>query len=264
MSVRLIVNADDFGFTRDVNEGIVEAHRNGILTATTLMANGAAFDHAVTLARENPSLDVGCHLVLVQGRSVADPSRELPSTIAELVRALVRGKLPVYEELLAQVRKIVQAGIRPTHLDTHKHTHLLPPVLDAVARLAHEFRIAWVRRPFDFGIDRRAKLTKSAVALGMRATRPGFARVLGNLKTTDHFAGFQITGILKQANLIEILERMPEGLTEFMCHPGKLGPELRAAATRLKESREIELAALVSPEVRSAIERRGIELANYR
>jgi predicted glycoside hydrolase/deacetylase ChbG (UPF0249 family) len=261
---RLVVNADDFGFTRDVNEGIVEAHRNGILTAATLMANGAAFDHAVTLARENSSLDVGCHLVLVQGRSVADPSRELPATMTELVRALLRGNLPVYEELLAQVRKTVQAGIRPTHLDTHKHTHLLPPVLEAVARLAHEFRIPWVRRPFDFGIDRSARLTKSAVALGMRVTRPGFARALGNLKTTDHFAGFQITGMLKRANLIETLERLPEGLTEFMCHPGKLGPELRAAATRLKESREIELAALVSPEVRSVIERRGIELVNYR
>jgi len=261
---KLIVNADDFGFTRDVNEGIVEAHRDGILTAATLMANGGAFDHAVALARQTPSLDVGCHLVLVRGQSVADPSRELPSTVAELARALLRGKLPVYEELLAQVRKIVRAGIRPTHLDTHKHTHLLPPVLEAVARVAHEFRIPWVRRPFDFGIDRGARIAKSAVALGMRVTRPGFARALGELKTTDYFAGFQITGTLKQANLIETLERLPEGLTEFMCHPGKLGPELRAAATRLKESREIELAALVSREVRSVIERRGIELVNYR
>jgi chitin disaccharide deacetylase len=121
-----------------------------------------------------------------------------------------------------------------------------------------------VRRPFDFGIDTRAKLTKSAVALGMRVTRPHFAKALADLKTTDHFAGFQITGKLKRANLIETLERLPEGLTEFMCHPGRLGPELRAAETRLKESREMELAALVSPEVRAVIERRGIQLANYR
>ncbi len=264
MGSRLIVNADDFGFTRDVNEGIVEAHQNGILTAATLMANGDAFDDAVMQARRNPSLDIGCHLVLVQGRRVADPSRELPSTVTELARALLRGKIPVYEELLAQVRKIVRAGIRPTHIDTHKHTHLLPPVLDAVAQVAQEFRIPWVRRPFDFGIDAGARITKSAVALGMRITRPGFARGLGELKTTDYFAGFQITGTMTQANLIDTLERLPDGLTEFMCHPGKLGPELRAAATRLKESREIELAALISPEVRSVIERRGIELVNYR
>jgi chitin disaccharide deacetylase len=261
---RLIVNADDFGFTRDVNEGIVEAHREGILTATTIMANGDAFEHAVALARETPSLDLGCHLVLVQGRSVADPSKELPATVGELAKALLRRRIPVYDELLAQVRKIVRAGIRPTHLDTHKHTHLLPPVLDAMARLAREFRIPWVRRPFDFRIDSGARLTKSAVAVGIRVTRPGFARTLSELKTTDHFAGFQITGTLSEQNLIATLSRLPEGLTEFMCHPGKLGPELRAAKTRLKESRELELAALKSPAVRSAIESQGIELVNYR
>jgi predicted glycoside hydrolase/deacetylase ChbG (UPF0249 family) len=262
--LRLIVNADDFGFTQDVNAGIVEAHRHGILTATTLMANGDAFDDAVALARETRSLDVGCHLVLVQGCSVADPARQLPATVAELARALLQGKLPVYEELRAQVRKIVRAGIRPTHFDTHKHTHLLPPVLDAVARLAHEFRVPWIRRPFDFGIDSGARITKSAIAVGMRITRPGFARALGNLKTTDHFAGFQITGTLGEANLIATLERLPAGLTELMCHPGKLGPQLQAAKTRLKESRAIELAALTAPAVRGVIARRGIALVNYK
>jgi predicted glycoside hydrolase/deacetylase ChbG (UPF0249 family) len=260
---RLIVNGDDFGFTRDVNEGIVEAHRNGVLTATTLMANGDAFDHAVALARQTPSLDVGCHLVMVQGRSVLDPTRDLPATLPELVRDVLRGKLAVYDELSAQVRKIARAGIRPSHIDTHKHTHLLPPVLAAVARIAREFRIPWVRRPFDFGIDTGARIMKSAVAVGMRVASPGFTRALGDLRTTDHFTGFQITGILGPANLIETLERLPEGLTEFMCHPGKLGPELRAAKTRLKESREIELAALVSSEVRNVIDRRGIRLVNY-
>jgi predicted glycoside hydrolase/deacetylase ChbG (UPF0249 family) len=261
---RLIVNADDFGFTRDVNDGIIEAHRSGILTATTLMANGDAFDHAVLLARGTPSLDIGCHLVLVQETSVFDPSRSLPSTLRELMQALLQRKLPVYEEFSAQVRKIARAGIRPSHLDTHKHTHLLPPVLDAVARVAREFGIRWVRRPFDFGIDGGAKITKSAVALGIRITRPGFTRALAELKTTDHFIGFQMTGNLHGTNLIDTLERLPEGLTEFMCHPGRLGAELRAARTRLKESREIELAALVSPDVRRVIERRGIQLVNYR
>ncbi len=261
---RLIVNADDFGFTHDVNEGIVEAHRNGILTATTLMANGNAFDNAVKLARQTPSLDVGCHLVLVQGRSVLEPGRELPKTVPELLRALIGRKLPVYEELSAQVRKIARAGIRPSHLDTHKHTHLLPPVLNAVARIAHEFRIPWVRRPFDFGIDTSARITKSAVALGMRIARPGFTRALGELKTTDYFTGFQITGSLDGSRLIDILERLPEGLTEFMTHPGKLGSELADAETRLKKTRPIELAALVSAEARAVVERRGIELVNYR
>jgi predicted glycoside hydrolase/deacetylase ChbG (UPF0249 family) len=261
--MRLIVNGDDFGFTKDVNEEIVEAHRSGILTATTLMANGDAFDHALMLAHRTPSLDVGCHLVLVQGKSVLSPSRDLPATLPELMRALLQRRLNVYDELQAQVRKIARSGIRPTHLDTHKHTHLLPPVLDAIARIAHEYRIPWIRRPFDFGIDKGARVTKSAVALGLRVTRPRFAKALRTLKTTDHFTGFQLTGTLDAGNLIDTLERLPPGLTEFMCHPGIAGPELHAAKTRLKETRAIELAALVSPEVRSVIVRRGIELVNY-
>src|SRR5947208_1148267 len=135
---RLIVNADDFAFTRDVNQGIVEAHREGILTATTIMATGPAFDDAVRLAIENPTLDIGCHLVLV-----GEPP--FPSTVAKLVQAIALGRIKIYEELLAQIERILAAGIEPTHLDTHKHTHLLPPVLNAVARLSEEFKIPWVR-----------------------------------------------------------------------------------------------------------------------
>jgi len=261
---RLIVNADDFGFTRDVNEGIVKAHRHGILTATTLMANGAAFEHAVALAGESPSLDVGCHLVLVQGQSLVDATRALPATVKDLIRALTRREIDVEGELRAQIRRILDAGIRPTHLDTHKHTHLLPPVLSAVARLAREFGIPWVRRPFDFGIDAKASATKRLVTLGMRLTRPAFATALKGLRSTDHFTGFQITGALGTSRLIETLERLPAGLTEFMCHPGYLGAELQASRTRLKESRALELAALTSAEVRAVIERRGILLTCYR
>lgn len=261
---RLIVNGDDFGFTRDVNAGIVEAHRNGVLTATTLMANGDAFDDAVTLARETPSLDVGCHLVLVQGRSVHDPSRLLPHDLKGLVGAVMRRELPLYEEASAQVRKIVAAGIRPSHIDSHKHTHLLPPVLDVVSRVAREFGIPWVRRPFDFGTGSGTRLMKRAVRMGMRTMAPRFSSALRGLKTTDHFTGFLVTGTLTGEVLADTLERLPEGLTEFMCHPGRLGSELRGAATRLKESREVELAALLSPRVRRVIEQRGIELVNYR
>lgn len=149
--IRLIVNADDFGFNRDVNAGIIEAHQRGILTSTTLMANGDAFAEAVALARATPSLDIGCHAVLVQGASVRDSSLLLPATLPKLARALMRGEISAYEEIRAQVWKIVDAGIRPSHIDTHKHTHLMPPVLRAVARVAREFGIRWVRRPFDFG-----------------------------------------------------------------------------------------------------------------
>jgi predicted glycoside hydrolase/deacetylase ChbG (UPF0249 family) len=262
----LVVNADDFGFTPDVNEGIVEAHRRGILTATTLMANGAAFENAVRLAGETPTLDVGCHLVLVGGDSVAT-GKPLPATVAELMRALALRQIRVYDELRAQVERILASGIRASHLDTHKHTHLAPPVLEAVARLSAEFGIRWVRRPFDFpllasGVPLPIRMTSRAMGL----LRGRFHRVLEKhgCRTTDHFAGFQITGQFRVRQLVALLRLLPEGSTEFMCHPGRCGPELRTARTRLKESREAELEALTAPEIRETIEREAIELGNYR
>lgn len=256
----LVVNADDFGFTRDVNQGIVEAHRNGILTATTLMACGAAFDDAVRLARETPTLDIGVHLVLV-----GQPP--YPMTVARLMRAVALGRIAIYDELSAQVRKVVDAGLNPTHLDTHKHTHLLPPVLDAVARISEEFKIPWVRRPFDFPLTPRGVSWKTrTMSRALGAVRSRFELVLKRhgCRYTDHFAGFQITGKFDAADVAALIRALPEGSTEFMCHPGVCTGELRAARTRLKESREAELRALTSPEVRRALEESGVKLASYR
>ena len=267
-SKRLVVNADDFGFTADVNQGILEAHRSGILTSATLMANGAAFDDAVRIARENPSLDVGCHLVLVGGRSLLD-GQPLPAAVPDLLKALLRGSIRVYDELAAQVRRIRESGVRPSHLDTHKHTHLAPPVLRAVARIAAESGIRWVRRPFDlpmrapyFGVPPRVRATNFALRLLKGYTR----RMLKarGCRSTDHFAGFQITGRYGAADLARLIRSLPDGLTEFMCHPGVCGEELRNAPTRLRESRQLELAALTDPGVRQAVRDAGVQLVSFR
>ena len=263
----LVVNADDFGFTRDVNAGILEAHQRGVLTATTLMANGAAFDDAVRIARETPSLDVGCHLVLTGGPSVLDPAQPLPPTVAQLLRAICLRRIKVYDELRAQILKILDAGIEPTHIDTHKHTHLFPPVLDAVTRLGEEFGIRWIRRPMDFPMESApAPWTKRMVSRSFHALRTGFHRKIGRrgCRTTDHFAGFQITGIFSSRDILEMLHELPPGTTEFMCHPGYCGPELLAARTRLKESRRRELDALTDPDIRRGLAATGIKLVNYR
>jgi predicted glycoside hydrolase/deacetylase ChbG (UPF0249 family) len=234
----LITNADDFGFTRDVNEGIVHAHRQGILTATTLMTTGAAFHHAVELARQNPELDIGVHLVLVG-------SPGFPATVAALLQAVALRRIKIYDELAAQVRAILDAGLRPTHLDTHKHTHLLPPVLDAVARISAEFQIRWVRRP----------LLDSSLFQGALRRR--------GCRTTDHFAGFRMTGRYDAAALANLIRHLPDGSTEFMCHPGFCTAELQAARTRLKESRKQELDALTSPQVRAALKESAVTLSTY-
>ncbi len=263
----LIVNADDFGFTRDVNDGIIQAHTGGILTATTLMANGAAFDHAVALARRHPGLDVGCHLVLAGGHSLVVPNRPFPSNLRALVLALARGQLNPEQEAEAQIRRILEAGIRPTHLDTHKHTHLLPPVLEAVARLAARYGIPWVRRPFDYPMHSGSvPVARRLLSRSFHFLRRRFHRVLDKhgCRTTDHFAGFRLTGVLRTKELVELLEQLPAGSTEFMTHPGFCTEELRQARTRLKESRLHELEALTHPDTREAVLRNGVRLVRYR
>lgn len=264
----LAVNADDFGFTRDVNAGIVEAHTKGILTSTTLMANGAAFEDAVRLAGEVPTLDIGVHLVLVGGESLLAPGRSFPRTVSELMKAVMLGRIRVYDELRAQMVKIFEAGLRPTHLDTHKHTHLFPPVLDAVVRLSEEFDVRWVRRPFDLpitGAPAEVPLSKRAVSRMFGSVRGQFHRKLARhgCRTTDWFAGFQITGRFRAEDVVHLLENLPDGSTEFMVHPGFCTAELQAARTRLKESRAEELQALVDPRVMETVRRVGIELCGY-
>lgn len=245
-----------------MNDGIVEAHRSGILTSTTLMANGQAFEHAVELARSNLTLDVGCHLTLIGGEALTGGL--LPAGVPELLAALAVGKIPVYEELAAQAGKIRSAGLRPTHLDTHKHTHLAPPVLRAVARIAHDFDIPWVRRPFDFSPIVNTGWMPKAMRAAIGWQRMPFARVLDGLRTTDHFVGFALTGQMGVEQMEQAIRQLPDGFTEFMCHPGYCGEELMAAPTRLKQSRQRELEALTSGRVRRAVEDRKIVLAGFR
>lgn len=259
MPRRLIVNADDFGFTRDVNEGILACHRDGILTATTLMTTGGAFRHAVELAKSNSSLDVGCHLVLVQGPG-------LPPHMVALMEAILRKRIDILRQLRAQIEIVLKAGLRPTHLDTHKHTHLLPPVRQAVLRVAAEYNIPWVRKPVDFRLDRSAPLATQAIAATMGLALGGFDLLMARAgaKRTDHFMGFQLTGRMTPENLALTLKSLPEGTTELMCHPGFLGAELPTAKTRLKQSRVEEWRALCSPAVRAVLKQGEIQLTNYR
>jgi hypothetical protein len=212
-----VVNADDFGFTRDVNAGIIEAYERGILTATTLMAEGEAFEDAVRLAGEHPGLDIGVHLTLV-----GMPG--LPASLAGCTTAVYSGQLDVYEIFAAQVRKVLAAGIRPTHVDTHKHTHLLPPVLRAVCTVAEEFGIGWVRSPGDFPFSYGRKGLVSRV---MRWRRRGHAPDdCGGGATDDgRLYGVCVDGNVHGEGLGAAAAGAAGGVTELMCHPGRLGGE---------------------------------------
>lgn len=233
---RLIVNADDFGLTCGVNDGILRAHCDGIVTSTTLMADAPAFDHAVELARDTPSLGVGVHLVLWPGNEA------LPRRLLEFVTHALRMPAAEIEANFArQVERAFQAGITPSHLDTHKHTHLLPHVMGAMVRVAQRFGISWVRRPL---------FARQATSAGLR--------------TPDHFVGIGLTGRLDEISLLGALRRLRPGVTELMCHPGLCDEDLRRAPTRLKEQRQREVEALTSGTVRTFIREQGIELTSYR
>jgi predicted glycoside hydrolase/deacetylase ChbG (UPF0249 family) len=135
-----------------------------------------------------------------------------------------------------------------------------------VARLGEEFGIRWVRRPFDFPMTTSAPFSKRATSRALGLVRRQFHRTLERHRclTTDTFAGFQITGRFRTGELVSLIQQLPDGLTELMCHPGRCREPLRQARTRLKESREEELEALTAPETREALDRCGVELVTYR
>jgi len=286
---RLIVNADDFGFTAGVNRAIVEAHTHGIVTSSTLMANGRAFDDAVSLAKTIPRLSVGCHIVLIDGRPVLDAAR-LPSITAKssgearfrdglksfAARALA-GRLDPEEietEATAQIRKIQSAGIAVTHVDSHKHTHLFPAVLRPLLRAARGCGVRAIRNPFG---PRQAMRSGDLLSRPSLWTRYAEVRVLRSLSgrfstaakkerfvTPDGTLGVVVTGALDETLFRSIAAIIPEGTWEFVYHPGYNDGDLKSAKTRLRESREKELRVLTLPEAREMLSNQGISLVSYR
>lgn len=282
----LILNADDFGLTRGVNEGIIRAHREGILTSATLMANGAAFDDAVERALANPSLGVGCHLVIVGGFSVAPPEEiptlagrdgRLPASLATLVGKVSAGSIrarDIERELLAQIEKIRRAGIDPTHLDTHKHAHAHPGVLEAVGRVARQTGITRLRKPMENLRDSWRSVRGNgggvskqlAAAAALRALAPRFRALVRKygLITPDHFLGLAATGHLGPAALCRLIDTLTEGRTEIMVHPGLCNADLAETGSRLQAQRQLELEGLLAAEVKGAVARHGVRLISYR
>ncbi len=285
---KLIVNADDFGLTEGVDRAIIEGHRNGIITSATLMANGMAFDSAVAASSGVPALGVGVHLNLTQGRPVC-PASQVPSIVTSegsfysgpgilAWRILTRKVTPrdVECELRSQIEKIASAGIPITHLDSHKHIHLLPPLFDVVVRLAREYGIGRVRYPVEpaasglgplkfgsGGWPRRAKQYFLGRALSTLAACQVKKLETAGLCRPERFYGLSQTGFLDAAILEQLLRAVPDGTSEMMCHPGYVDEALLGTRTRLRAQRETELDALTRPGIRQLAADLGIELISY-
>jgi hopanoid biosynthesis associated protein HpnK len=283
----LIVNADDLGWTQGVNRGIAEAHRNGIVTSTSLLANGCAFEEGVQSALQSPRLGVGVHLNLSDGKPLA-PARQVKSLLDEngnfsggpetLLFRLTAKSLDAREvelEWNAQIERVRAAGIRPTHLDGHKHVQMLPGLFAVALRLAKKHGIEAVRVSHEAS-SLRAALNSGGELAGLMLKQGVQARGLkllardarkmaerAGIAAADYFCGIAQTGVLTKKGIQQMLASLPEGTTELMCHPGYADAELEKSATRLQKSRQTELEILTDKEIRKSVAVLGIRLINY-
>lgn len=273
-SKQLLVNADDFGLTEGITDGIIEAHQRGIVTSTSIVASGAAFQHAVRQAHSNESLGIGVHLTLVEELPVSDPkdiptlvraNGKLPRNYTELLSGLVFGRIRsehVERELRAQVMKCLKFGLRPTHLDSHQHVHTLPAILRIAIRLGEEFDIPGIRLPRDSPRRHIASLQRSILCMLARWD----ARYLRGRPfcICDRMTGLFQSGALGETALMGIVRRLPEGSTELVCHPGKADRGGNGSYAHWRYHWEIELNALTSERVRDMLRAQDIQLITYK
>lgn len=286
---KLIVTADDFGLTRRVNEAIEEAHRDGIVTTASLLVNGRAFDSAVEMLKNNPRLDAGLHLNLTEGRSVS-AHEDIPSLAGEtgfsyhhpvnLMVALFRHDVrlaDVEKEIRAQLQRALGAGIRISHVDGHKHVHVIPQVFGLVCRIASDYGIRAVRSTVEKAPKLYSLLTRNFGSSLEILKQYCFGKVLsgtfilarlGNarygLRTPLGLYGISQTGFLDLQTFAHIVSRMPDGVSEVMCHPGYVDEDLMRTPTRLHFQRERELKMLTAREIRDLLENAGVVLATYK
>ncbi len=277
---RLIVNADDFGLTGGVNRAVIEGHTRGIITSTTIMANMPAFDDAVRLAKGHLSLGVGLHFNITQGKpvggsvpSLTDGRGEFLGQSTALARRIMTGQVRIEEisiELRAQIEKVLNTGLRLTHVDSHKHSHAIPQVCRAVLETINDYGICAVRLPrekwgFDGGDISLKKIAQGIGAFGLaQLCRLNEARLRGaKVRTPDAFFGIAETGFWTKEWICKTIEELPDGVSELMCHPGYYDDELKTIKTRLRGSRENELQLLTDPEIMARVRECGVRLINF-
>jgi predicted glycoside hydrolase/deacetylase ChbG (UPF0249 family) len=273
---QLIVAADDFGLTKSVNEGIVRAHQEGIVTSLNLLPTGEAFDDALRLAKDIGLDEAGAHLALTETRAITDPAKILTLVDtdgnfykghAQFFLKFISGGIDlgqIYVEWRAQLEKARAVGITITNLSTHEHIHMIPALLDIVIRLAKEYNIPAVRYPH---ADRSFRpltvktLYKQAALICLEKKTGKMLRSSG-LVYPDHFLGFLDSGNITETVLLSILDSLDEGTTELVCHPGFLGPEVLTKYT-FHTNCEAELFALTHRRVKKHADEKCIGLIGY-
>jgi chitin disaccharide deacetylase len=266
---RLIVNADDFGRSQSINEAVIRAHREGILTTASLMVNESWCCEAVQLARENPRLGVGLHLSLLFGRSALSP-KQIPGLVNERgefsqnpvssgMRFFFRHELrtQIEAEVTAQFERFRATGLRCDHVNGHLHMHLHPVVFQLLMRRAREWNITHLRLTCDpFWLN--AKLSDGqwmyrashAFIYRLLSAKSRSALVQRGIKFTDRVFGLLQNARVDEDYITKLFSRLPAGDSELYSHPS------------LNEFRD-EFEALISPRVKQLVREQSIELIRY-
>jgi predicted glycoside hydrolase/deacetylase ChbG (UPF0249 family) len=273
-----------------VNEAIATACRDGIVTSASLLVTAGGFESAVEIARRQSGLDLGLHLNLTEGRPVSDPDsissiagRDgfLHSHPVRLAIALLRGKIrasDLEKEIRAQIERAIGSGLWITHIDGHKHVHVMPALLRILRRVAPEYDIHAIRLLHERMPRFAAMLTRNRKASAQIVKQRTFGKILSSLSgpagssaggregvvSPEYFYGITQTGFLDLAAFTDIVCDLREGTNELMCHPGYVDEDLNKTPTRLRTERERELELLTGPEVRSLIRQAGVTLISYR
>ena len=276
---KLIVNADDFGLHESINEAIENAHRQGILTSTSLVVNGEAFEHAVEIAKRNRDLGVGLHLTLIGEQPVALPHRiksivdaggRLYENHKQLCIKILRKEVllkDIIVEIEAQFDKFYKTGFAPTHLDSHRHLHLFPPIFNSIKPVLQKYnikRMRYLNIPcFEFN---RGNYFKKIMALFFKC----FSLLnKKKYKHQDFFFGFFDSGHLDKDYLVYLLRKLKPGITEINFHPGKNNQDIRKKYniwdmhSSWKYDWEKEFRVLIDDNLKTLIKENKITLVNY-
>lgn len=279
----LIINADDFGADVYRNAGILEAIGAGAVTDTSILVKGPAFQDALReqRARFGASRPLGLHLNLTEGTPVISNARHLagadgrfrgkPDGLSFLEEPAGKDlEEEIYREICAQIEMLRLEGVTISHLDGHHHIHIFPAVIAGSLRAAQEYSIPWIRLPFerhssgDEGID-DGPLDREARRFRNHAARARGLIAASPLRTADHFRGLYLKGRFSLQALLELIDRLPRGLTELMVHPGRAPrhPLEGAFSSFATRDRQTELDALMSREFRDRLHSRGVTLTSF-
>ncbi|PIR44970.1 MAG: hypothetical protein COV10_02065 [Candidatus Vogelbacteria bacterium CG10_big_fil_rev_8_21_14_0_10_51_16] len=269
---RLIINADDFGENSEINDGIIKAHQEGIVTSASLLMNMAGLDHALKHIRDNPRLDVGVHLNIYRGTSLTDcptltlGGKFLQNTLLLTLRCYTnkeRVREEIFSEFDAQVKKAFEAGVSISHLDTEKHIHTLPFVFDIVLSVAKKHSIPYVRLPFEpmnaHIILNPTQLYKNILMTLCAPVNKGMLRK-SNLKSPDRLYGVSLSRRFSTPRIEKILKLLPSGISELSCHPGYTPKTLE---NYIDTYRYLEMKVLIDTKLKSLVERTGVVLSTF-